>query len=259
MNPIILVTDFGLSDHYVGVLHSVLVRDAPAAARIDLCHRIAPGDVWAACHLLRCAWEHLPAGAVVMAVVDPGVGGHRRPLALRCRGHWLVAPDNGLAAAPGPADGAISLDWRAMDLDEPSRTFHGRDLFAPAAARIARGDDPLHLGSEVSASDVVACPIPEPVRAGDRWQATVVHVDRFGNLVTNLRADQVSGGSAELVKPARTARRVATYDDGGHDELILLEGSSGLLELAVRRGSAAGLTRLGRGDAVVISNGDPPD
>jgi S-adenosylmethionine hydrolase len=252
VKPIALLTDFGLADHYVGVLHAVLAREAPAAVRIDLGHLVPPGDVWGACHLLRSAWDHLPPDAVVLAVVDPGVGGDRRPLAARCRGHWLVAPDNGLAAAPGEVEEAVWLGWRRMGLAEPSRTFHGRDLFAPAAARLARGDHPHSLGDPLPEAEVVPCPIPEPTRSGDRWQATVVHVDRFGNLVTNLPARWIPGGEIEAAGPVGTARRVATYEQGRDGELLLLEGSSGLLELAVRRGSAAGLTGLGRGETVVI-------
>ena len=254
MNPVALLTDFGLSDHFVGVLHSVLVREAPGVQRIDLCHQIEPGDVWAASYLLRCAWDDLPLETVVLAVVDPGVGGSRRPLAVRASDRWLVAPDNGLAAALGSSDMAISIDWSKMDLGEPSRTFHGRDLFAPAAARLARGDVPRSLGHTVSVSDLVPCPIPEPAQTDDRWQGTVVHVDRFGNLITNVPAAHVAGGTVSFSGPAQTARRVATYDDGRENELLILEGSAGLLELAVRRASAAELTGLARGYSIVIED-----
>lgn len=252
VKPIALLTDFGLSDHYVGSLHAVLVREAPGVQRIDLCHEIEPGDVWAASHLLRSVWEDLPFETVVLAVVDPGVGGSRRPLAVLARDRWLVAPDNGLAAAPGGVELAFSLDWHTMGLAEPSRTFHGRDLFAPVAARLARGDNPRSVGHGVPVTDLVPCPIPEPTVGGDGWRATVVHVDRFGNVITNLPAARVSGGSLGLSGPGREARRVTTYDDGGEDELLLLEGSSGLLELAVRNGSAAAATGLARGDTVVV-------
>jgi len=252
VNPVVLLTDFGLSDHYVGVLHAVLVREAPGVQRIDLGHEIDLGDVWAASYLLRCAWNDLPSESVVLAVVDPGVGGNRRPLAVLVRDRWLVAPDNGLPAALGGVERVFALDWRMMDLAEPSDTFHGRDLFAPAAARIARGDAPRSLGHDVSVTDLVPCPIPEPIQSDGRWRATVIHVDRFGDLITNQPADRVHGGIVEHPDAGRPARRVATYDDGGDGELLLLEGSTGLFELAVRGASAAGLTGLTRGDSVVI-------
>ncbi|MFV2073620.1 MAG: SAM-dependent chlorinase/fluorinase, partial [Thermoanaerobaculales bacterium] len=126
MKPIVLLTDFGLEDHYVGVLHAVLFSWAAGAVRIDLGHDVPVGDVWEACFHLRCAWPYLPSNAVVLAVVDPGVGGDRRAVAVRVGGRWTVAPDNGLAAASGDVDEARVLDWRTMGLGEPSTTFHGR-------------------------------------------------------------------------------------------------------------------------------------
>jgi S-adenosylmethionine hydrolase len=140
MRSIVLLTDFGLSDHYVGVLHAVLERDAPGAARIDLGHELSAGDIWQACYLLRCSWPHLPPQAVVLAVVDPGVGTERRAVAVKVGDRRLVAPDNGLAGSIAPADEVVLLDRQRMELPEPSHTFHGRDLFAPAAARLAGGD-----------------------------------------------------------------------------------------------------------------------
>ena len=255
MKPIALLTDFGFSDHYAGVLNAVLVREAPGVQRIDLCHEIEPGDVWAASFLLRCAWDHLPSETVVLAVVDPGVGGTRRPLAARLGGRWLVAPDNGLATAPGPPDFAFSLAWGRMGMGRPSPTFHGRDLFAPAAARLARGDDPASLGSPLPVSDLVPCPIPEPTSSGGQWQATVVHVDRFGNVITNLPANRTSGDVAGPVSTGQRARRVSTYAEGHDGELLVLAGSTGLLEIAVRGGSAAKQTGLRRGDTVFFKDG----
>ncbi len=253
MRPVVLLTDFGLGDHYAGVLHAVLERDAPGVTRIDLGHEVARGDVWQASYLLRCAWPHLPAQSVVLAVVDPGVGTERRAVAARVGGRVLVAPDNGLAGAVGPADEAVALDWRHMGVPEPSRTFHGRDLFAPAAARIARGEALAALGPATSPGGLAPCPLPSAQRQGDRWQMTILHVDRFGNLVTNLQA-------ADVVEPAvvewgsgRTCHRVGTFADAAPGDVVFLEGSSGLLELVVNRGSAAELTGLGRGDTIDVA------
>lgn len=252
MRPVVILTDFGLTDHYVGVLHAVLERDAPGAARIDLAHLVPPGDVWEACYLVRCAWPHLPREAVVLVVVDPGVGGARRALAVAVGERFLVAPDNGLAAAMGPAGDVVTLDWRRMGLDEPSRTFHGRDLFAPAAARLAGGERMGELGEPVAPTSLVPCPLPAPERTPAGWRATILHVDRFGNLVTNLTARElppvarISAGSRPAV------RLVGTFGDGAPGEVVALEGSSGLLELVVNGGSAQAATSLGRGDVVAI-------
>ncbi len=252
MRPIVLLTDFGTADHYVGVLHAVLVREAPGVERIDLGHEGPPGDIWAACFLLRCAWPHLPEDAVVLAVVDPGVGGSRRPLAVRSGAQWLVAPDNGLAAAIAPIDQVVQLDWRRMGVAEPSHTFHGRDLFAPAAARLAAGWVARDFGPEVEPDSVVSCPLPEPVGTPTGWYATIVHADRFGNLITNVSGEEAPPTAVARYATGSAARRVHTYSQAADGEVVLLTGSSGLFELAVNCASAEERTGLRRGDSVEI-------
>ncbi len=256
MRPVILLTDFGLEDHYVGVLHAVLHHWAAAAARIDLGHNVPAGDVWEACFQLRCAWPHLPADAVVLAVVDPGVGGDRQPVAARVGDRWIVAPDNGLLLAAGWIDEAAVLDWRRMGLAEPSSTFHGRDLFAPAAARLARGDSAEDLGPEAPVESFIPCPLPDPAQTDTGLEGVILHIERFGNLVTNLAAAMVPEDAGLHFGAAGKAPRVRTYGDAPEGEVVVLEGSSGLLELAVSGGSAAALTGLGRGDAVAVTNSE---
>lgn len=252
MPSIALLTDFGLGDHYVGVLHAVIERESPGTPRIDLGHDVPAGDIWAGSFQLRCAWPHLPADGVALAVIDPGVGTTRRAVAVAVGERFLVAPDNGLAAAVGPAGAAVALDWRHMDLGKPSATFHGRDLFAPAAARLARGVPLRDLGQLFDPALLMACPLPEPRRAGDGFAAVIVSVDRFGNLVTNLREDLAPGLREAGWRSECRARRVTTYAEGATDEVVLLEGSAGFLELAVNCGSAAEATGLERGDIVVL-------
>ena len=259
MRPVALLTDFGLTDHYVGVLHAVLEKHAPGVVRIDIGHLVSPGDIWAASFQLRCAWPSLPAGCVVMAVVDPGVGTGRRALALAIGKRFLLAPDNGLAAAIGPASEAVRLDWRSMGLERPSRTFHGRDLFAPAAGHLARGDGLDALGDEIDAHLLVACPLPDPEPLSHGYDATVLSVDRFGNLVTNVPASSVGAASTVAWSHDGEARLVRAYGEGDEGEVVMLEGSSGLLELAINGGSAARATGLARGSAVRITNLDGDD
>jgi S-adenosylmethionine hydrolase len=169
VRPVALLTDFGLADHYVGVLHAVLEREAPGVRRIDLGHQVPPGDVWTACFLLRCAWPSLPGDAVVLAVVDPGVGrrsaaggGSAGPMAGRAgQRSRCVGRRRGRAIESTGADGAAA----------PSATFHGHDLFAPAAARLARGRSGT-LGERVSPAGLEPCPIPDRPPADDVY-ATV--------------------------------------------------------------------------------------
>jgi len=254
MRPVALLTDFGLSDHYVGVIHAVLEKHAPGVPRIDLDHLVPPGDIVEASFQLRCAWPHLPAGCVVLAVVDPGVGTSRRALALALGRRFLVAPDNGLAASLGPASDVVEIDWRAMGLPQPSRTFHGRDVFAPAAAWLARGEGLEQLGEEVEPGHLVSCPLSEPEPLTSGYQATVISVDRFGNLATNLPASSVDFDATAAWSSEGSARRVRTYSEAQDDEVVLLEGSAGFLELAVNSGSAAMATGLRRGDSLRITS-----
>lgn len=252
MRLVALLTDFGLADHYVGVLHAVLERDAGGAPRIDLCHGIRQGDVWAGCFVLGCAWASLPESVVVLGVIDPGVGTDRRAVAAQYGDRWLVAPDNGLAAAPRAPGKVVELDARAMGLPEPSSTFHGRDLFAPAAARLARGDDPETLGSP-SERPLTPSPLPEPRREGEgRVVGAVVYHDHFGNLVTNIPGSWLPESAEVRCGPVRVRRRVSTYGEAPPGTLVFLEGSCGLVEIAVSQGSADEALAVRRGDRVVV-------
>ena len=252
MACIALLTDFGTADHYAGVLHAVLERDAPGCPRLDLSHQVAPGDVWQASYLLRCAWPHLPTDAVVLAVVDPGVGTARRAVAVAAEGRRLVAPDNGLATAVGPLDEVVELSWERMGLPEPSHTFHGRDLFAPAAARLAGGEDLAVVGDLVEVGSLLACPLPDAARTSRGWRITVLHVDRFGNVVTNLPVAVLPATSGLALPHGRQVRRVATYGEATGGEVVVLEGSSSLLELALDGAPAADATGLEVGDVVEV-------
>lgn len=252
MNCVALLTDFGRVDHYAGVLHAVLARDAPGVDRLDLTHDVPAGDVWGACFRLRCAVDWLPFDAVVLAVVDPGVGTRRRSVVARVGRRWIVAPDNGLAGALGPADEAVELMADSMDLPAPSSTFHGRDLFAPAAARLARGDVARSLGAAVDPTGLEPSPLPDPEPTTIGCRGVVLHVDRFGNVVTNVSAGDLPAGSRVRAGDAVFDLWVRTYGEAPADEVVLLRGSSGLLELAVNQGSAAEVTGLDRGDAVEV-------
>ena len=256
MRPVALLTDFGHADHYVGVLHAVLERDAPGVTRIDLGHGVRPGDIWDACFQLRCAWPHLPTNCVVMVVVDPGVGTERRAVAVTVGARSLVAPDNGVAAAVAGASAAVALDWRRMGVEKPSMTFHARDLFAPAAARLARNERDLDFGDEIGVGSLLPCPLPDPVFSLSGLEGVIVHVDHFGNLVTNVRGSEASFSATATWRQGRTSRRIGTYGEAQPEEVVLIEGSAGFLELAVNCGSAAEATGLERGDAVVFSVDD---
>jgi S-adenosylmethionine hydrolase len=246
MPPVVtLLTDFGTADGYVAEMKGVILTRAPAATVVDVTHDIPPQDV--ECGRLAVAryWRRFPTGTVHVAVVDPGVGSPRAALAVESDGRFLVGPDNGVLSPALLVTGA-----RAVTLPVPagaSVTFHGRDVFAPAAADLALGATLDALGSP--AIDFVIRRTPEPRRRTDgSIEGQVITIDRFGNAITNLiglRAQSVEVNGRVL--PLRRS-----YADVGTGEAIALVGSTGLIEIAVRNGSGAAALGLQRGSVVVV-------
>jgi S-adenosylmethionine hydrolase len=245
MKLIALISDFGTRDGYVGEMKGALVSSCPEARLVDVTHDIEPGDVGSAAWTLDRIWSRFPAGTVYLVVVDPGVGSDRRAVAARRDGRWFVGPDNGILAGTGPPvpDQAWEIDPEAMGLPAPSTTFHGRDVFAPAAAYLSCGKDPSGLGPPLDISTLERLERPRAERIGEAIRGEVSHVDRFGNLITNIPGAWVNptalievGG--EVVSGLRT--HYAMVEPG---ELVAVIGSGGTLEISVRSGSAA--ARLG--------------
>lgn len=248
---ITLLTDFGTADGYVGEMKGVLAANAPDCALIDIAHDLPPHDVEAGRLALARYWHRFPVGTVHLAVVDPGVGGPRAALAVESEGRKLVGPDNGLLSPAMLHPGA-----RCVILPVPSAasaTFHGRDVFAPAAAKLAQGVSIDALGT--LCSDPIVRRTPEATRRADgAIVGTVITIDRFGNLVTNLVARH--GGTIEIGGRLVPIRH--TYGDVETSGLVALTGSSGLVEIAVRDGSAAAQLRAARGHAVVLHAAPSP-
>jgi S-adenosylmethionine hydrolase len=244
MRPVItLLTDFGTADGYVAEMKGVLLSRVSEATLVDVTHEIAPQDVEAARLTLARVWRRFPPGTVHVVVVDPGVGTERAALAVQSEDHMLVGPDNGVLSPALLVAGA-----RAVKLDVPpgaSASFHGRDVFAPAAAALALG---AHLDSlGVSVTQPVMRRTPEPQREDDGSLAgEVISIDRFGNAITNLVG--MRAGVIEAAGTTLPLRR--TYGDVPVGTLVALVGSTGLIELAVRDGSAARVLQLTRGSSV---------
>lgn len=240
-----LLTDFGLSDPYVGIMKGVLLGQRAGARCVDLTHLIPPQDRRAAAWTLAHSWPWFPAGTVHVAVVDPGVGTERRILLALVEGHAFLGPDNGILAPILSEGGRVfSLDVERVGLAVRSQTFHGRDVFAPAAAALLDGCDASELGE--ATEDWIDLQFPTPRRMSDgTWEAEVLLVDRFGNLVTGLTAAQLNTagdgdrGTWVLEAAGLEAPLRRTYASAGEGDLLALEGSFGYLELAIRDGSAA--------------------
>ncbi len=259
---ITLLTDFGTEDTYVGVMKGVITSICPSAQVIDLTHQVPPQDIATGAFLLDVSVDYFPEGAIHVAVVDPGVGTARKPVALRTAKAFFVGPDNGiftLVLQRQQLLQAICLDNPRYHLPTVSSTFHGRDIFAPVAAHIACGVSVEELGTPIHR--LQRLPLP---RIRVDWQgirATVVHIDRFGNAITNLTRDNyeawrtrwdvkepaVQVAASDIFLPIAT-----TYGEVARGKPLALFGSSGRLEVAVNGGSAALELALRRGDTIKV-------
>lgn len=259
MRPVMaLLSDFGSRDHYVGAMKGVMLGICPDLTFVDITHDIAPHDVLDGALELAAAYRFFPAGTIFLAVVDPGVGSVRRGIAAEVGDYRFVCPDNGLLSAvirEVPPRKVVELTERRYARPTVSRTFEGRDRFAPAAAWIAKGIHLPALGRNVP--DLLRLDIPEAVVTEDALRGAVLRIDRFGNLVTNIDRKtfekfaregrvQVTAGGASV------GRLVATYADIQSGEVCALFGSTDHLELAANAGSAADILGLPRGTIVEI-------
>jgi S-adenosylmethionine hydrolase len=257
--PIIgLLTDFGTRDHYVGTMKAVVLGICPEAALVDITHEVPPHDVLAGALELAAAYKYFPRGTIFLVVIDPGVGSSRRGLAAAAAGYDFVAPDNGVLSAvfaeatPGRL---IELTERSFARPTVSRTFEGRDRFAPAAGWLATGLAIESLGRPVD--DYQRLALPRARLTGDAVAGVVLRVDRFGNLVTNIDREIVQSLTRDRpfvvrVGDHEVARLVATYAEIAPGEACAMFGSSDHLEIAVNGASAAERLTVGRGTAVVV-------
>ncbi len=256
--PIVtLTTDFGLADHFVGAMKGVILGLAPRARIVDITHQIAPFAICEAAFVAAEACHWFPPGAVHVVVVDPGVGTSRRPILAEAAGHYFVAPDNGVLSLvlARTRHKVRAITAEKYFLRPVSRTFHGRDVFAPVAARLALGVAPARFGKLIS--DYVRGGFEQPVASGkDQWTGVVLKVDHFGNLITNFRAEELPSGRFEMrVGRSRIEAVAGSYAEGKPSQLFAIAGSSGYLEIAANQGSAAGLAGAAAGAEVRLKLG----
>jgi len=260
--PIALLSDFGYHDHYAGVMRGVIASIAPAAPTIDITHGIAPQNVGAAALVLRESWRFFPPATVFVVVVDPGVGTRRRSIAVETdAGARLVGPDNGvlwLAAAQAGFKRAVELRTERYFLSHRSSTFHGRDVFAPVGAHLWNGVSLLELGPLVT--DMERLALPEPVADGDELVGTVIYVDTYGNLITNMPRSRVEALKARFPTGSLLVRIKGnvpivvfrTYGDVPKNAPLALFGSFEMLEIAIREGNAAETLAAGPGAEIRV-------
>jgi S-adenosylmethionine hydrolase len=248
MTVVTFTTDFGRADGYTGAMKGVVLSLAPDAVVVDITHDIPARDVATGALTLAAAARWFPAGTIHVAVVDPGVGGPRAEVVVAAAGAYFVGPDNGLLAlAATPPRRAWRIENAAFRHEPVSPTFHGRDVFAPAAGRLAAGWPADGAGPPLA--DLAPAPVPAGAPLTDDAQAEIIHVDGFGNLVTSLTPDGPLSGTWRLEMGARShdLTGARTYGDVAPGSLILYAGSGGQIEIAARDGRAADICGAERG------------
>lgn len=257
MRLITLTTDFGTRDWFVGTMKAVILGILPRANVVDITHEIPPGDIRAGAFALMASCRYFPRDTVHVAVVDPGVGSQRQAIAVQTAHRFFVGPDNGVLSW-GLALEKIKtirlLENRQYFLQQVSRTFHGRDVFAPVAAHLSRGLSASRLGRELK--DFVRVPWPQTTKQRGEVQGEIVHIDRFGNAITNIEAEMVSCervGLCEMLGERKGRCALAEfYGAVPVNRPVAVIGSSGLLEIAVNGGSAAQQFGLKIADKVTV-------
>ena len=242
MPVVTLTTDFGLSDNFVGVMKGVILSIAPETSIVDLTHDVAPQNIHQAAFVLLTGFSYFPGSTVHVCVVDPGVGSGRRILAVRAQGHFFVAPDNGVLSYV--LDRVGSFECRSVEnqdywLAEVSRTFHGRDIMAPTAAWISKGEALESLGPRID--DPVRLPALAVRKTAGEIEGRVIYADRFGNLITNVPADEIPENAEIGIGGHCISGLQQSYNAVLPGALLAIRGSHGFLEIACNQGSAKSL------------------
>lgn len=262
---ITLTTDFSLHDSYVGTMKGVILRIFPEARLVDISHHITPQDVLEASLVLGSGFRFFPPGTVHLAVVDPGVGGGRRPIMICGSEQYFVGPDNGTFSRileRDPEARVHEIRESKFLLPSISDTFHGRDIFAPVAAYLARGVDPAEIGPITTEFRRLAVPVP--TIWGDQIRGEVIHIDSFGNIVSNITRQQfraaVGSQSFRILINGKVIDRLhRTYEEQERGRTLALFGSSDLLEIAVAEGRAERRIGAGKGDTVLVQIDEAKD
>ena len=262
-NPIItLTTDYGTNDHLVGVLKGVILKINPEVQIVDITHGVTPFDLLDGAMAIANAYSYFPPRTIHIVIVDPGVGTDRRPILVSGQNQYFIAPDNGVLSAVYEKEQQFlvrNLTAEHYFLQPVSKTFHGRDIFAPVAGWLSKNWQPGSMGEEIT--DFKRFALPKPKEADGMLKGVVLKVDSFGNLITNFRAEDLPAGALEKgeiklqVGSHAIGKLLPTFAHGTAGEAFAFVGSSGLLEIGVNKGSAAKTLGLGRGTPVLLNKG----
>ena len=252
---ITLTTDFGIKDHYVGAMKGVILSINPDALIVDITHEISPHDVMKGAFVLRNFYRYFPEGTIHVVVVDPGVGGQRKPIAVEADGNVFIGPDNGVftfAYLKSRSFKVIEISNPRYILADVSSTFHGRDIFAPVAGYVSMGTQLEDLGKEIR--NPVKLPVREPQIRGNEIIGEVIYTDHFGNLATNIPHDLVKPGSKIYIGKNIIKGISRSYSEVPEGELLAIIGSSGFLEVSVNQGRASDVVDLGDRTIIVLDD-----
>lgn len=262
MKPAIitLLTDFGAQDYFVGAMKGVILSVNPDATIVDLTHEIPPQDIQAAAFTLLACYKDFPAGTIHVAVVDPGVGSDRRAIIVECGGQFFLGPDNGLFSWICEREGKFSarqITNERLFRNPVSPTFHGRDVFAPVAAALSNDLAAAEVGPPLE--NIVRLAPLFPRTTDDGIEGSLIHIDRFGNCITNFTSEHINeeriAAGAKLIvndKEISSIRRFFADQSGPKNELFMLVGSAGFVEIAAQNDSAAAILSAKRGDSVLL-------
>jgi hypothetical protein len=257
---ITLTTDFGTSDHFAGTMKGVILSIQPSAQIVDITHEVQPFEIADGAFTIAQAYPYFPKKSIHVVVVDPGVGSTRRPLLAEAAGHYFIAPDNGVLSMVFGHQPSKLRVWHITNeryfLRPLSRTFHGRDVFAPVAAHLASGILPARFGTRIQ--DYIRLTFDKPKQTAKKtWAGSILKVDRFGNLFTNLHIDHFAGVKTrpfEMKVGMQTISRLAlTFTECEPEEIFVIVGSSGYIEIASNQGSAAKALGCGAGSPVALT------
>ncbi|NTU44679.1 MAG: SAM-dependent chlorinase/fluorinase [Chlorobiaceae bacterium] len=257
---IVLMTDFGITDSYVGQMKGVILSIAPEARIIDLTHAITPQNIAHGAFILTKSADFFPEGSIFISVVDPGVGTSRNAIAVRTEGALFLAPDNGLLTSilqTRSVTEAVTITDSRYLLPVRSSTFHGRDVFSPAAAHLASGVPIQNLGKSIDPATCTRIPMPEchTLDNGKTWEGSIIYTDHFGNLVTSLDARLLDRSKKWHVHAGKHRHPVSrTYGDAADQKPLAYTGSFGTIEIAVRNGNARETLGLKDGDPVRVES-----
>jgi len=261
---ITLTTDFGMTEHYVGVMKAVIQSINPGVQMIDVTNAVQSFDILDGAIAISQAYNYFPKDTIHLVVVDPGVGGSRRPILAIAGQYTFVAPDNGVLSLIYEREERVTVRHITSEhyFRQPvSNTFHGRDVFAPVAAYLSKGVDAAKFGDEISDYVRFVAPRPKPT-AANSWKAIVLKTDKFGNLITNITPKdipQIFEGSAQAFKiavgKAEITKLLSSYSDGAQGEIFAILGSTGFLELSSNKGAASRMAGADKGSEVSVSLG----